>query len=78
MLQERLKHINQLRKAALSNAEFIEASQEHQSAIEAELKTDSTLVIRKRKTKTKQKDTTRFDQRYEGSNFDVNPSGTTH
>ncbi|WP_063664330.1 hypothetical protein [Aliivibrio fischeri] len=75
MLQERLEHINLLRKAALSDEVFQQLSQEHRQAIEAEIKAESTLTVQKRKKKTKPK---LFSQRYQDSDFNVNPSGTTH
>lgn len=75
MLQERLEHINLLRKAALSDKTFQQLSQEHQQAIEAEVKAESTLTVKKKRKKPKAK---RFSQRYQDSDFNVNPSGTTH
>lgn len=70
-LTERLEQINELRKQALSDPEFIQSAKAHEKAIQSH----NTQNVTQSKTKKKQKT---FADVYRETNFSVNPAGSHH
>ncbi|WP_375750493.1 hypothetical protein [Vibrio sp. HN007] len=70
-LTERLEQINELRKQALSDPEFIQSAKAHEKAIQSNHTNNSNPKRRKQKQKT-------FADVYRETNFSVNPAGSNH
>ncbi|WED20848.1 hypothetical protein L3Q72_09345 [Vibrio sp. JC009] len=73
-LTEKLHEINELRKKALADPEFIRSAKAHESAIKEQSRSHTPQKVKKRE-KAKQKS---FADVYHETNFSVSPVGMQH